>query len=64
LQFSAPGEGNSGYFYVDVTSVPEWLRYDWNQDGAADDVSVPDALITFGRARGNDRMIFWQERYQ
>jgi len=64
LEFSAPGEGNTGYFNVGITNLSDWLRYDWNQDGSANDLSTPDALITFGRARGNDRMIFWQERYK
>ncbi|MFY0678265.1 MAG: hypothetical protein JXR18_13365 [Neptuniibacter sp.] len=64
LEFSAPGAGNTGYFNIGISNVPNWLRYDWDQNGSADDSSMPDALITFGRARGNDRMIFWQERYQ
>jgi hypothetical protein len=64
LEFSAPGEGNTGYFNLGISNVPNWLRYDWDQNGSADDANMPDALITFGRARGNDRMIFWQERYQ
>ncbi|MGH1432517.1 MAG: DUF6701 domain-containing protein [Neptuniibacter sp.] len=64
LEFTAPGAGNTGYFNIGINNVPLWLRYDWDQDGSADDSSMPDALITFGRARGNDRMIFWQERYQ
>lgn len=69
LIFTAPGAGtggndNTGYFPVGLSSIDEWLRYDWDQDGDANDTSVPDAIITFGRARGNDRMIFWQERYQ
>lgn len=69
LVFTAPGAAavgsdNTGYFPVSVINLDEWLRYDWDQDGNASDSSVPDAIITFGRARGNDRMIFWQERYQ
>jgi hypothetical protein len=69
LLFTAPGAAaagsdNTGYFPVSVINLDEWLRYDWDQDGDASDSSVPDAIITFGRARGNDRMIFWQERYQ
>ncbi|WP_415897326.1 DUF6701 domain-containing protein [Neptuniibacter sp. QD57_21] len=69
LIFTAPGAGiggndNTGYFPVGLSSIDNWLRYDWDQDGNANDSSVPDAIITFGRARGNDRMIFWQERYQ
>ena len=69
LLFSAPGAAasgsdNTGYFPVSVINIDDWLRYDWDQDGAANDASLPDAIVTFGRARGNDRMIFWQERYQ
>ena len=69
LQFSAPGVGvdgndNTGSFPVEVLSLDDWLRYDWNEDGSADDANAQDAIITFGRARGSDRMIFWQERYQ
>ncbi|WP_415899787.1 DUF6701 domain-containing protein [Neptuniibacter sp. QD48_11] len=69
LIFTAPGAGtggndNTGYFPIGLTSIDDWLRYDWDQDGNANDISVPDAIITFGRARGNDRMIFWQERFQ
>ena len=64
LEFSAPGAGNTGYFNLGISNVPVWLRYDWDQNGTADDSSLPDSLITFGRARGNDSMIFWQERYQ
>jgi len=47
-----------------VTNLAAWLRYDWNQDGSGDDANLPEARVTFGRARGSDRMIFWQERYQ
>lgn len=64
LTFSAPGAGNTGYFSIGVSSVDDWLRYDWDQNGAADDSSLNNALVTFGRSRGNDRMIFWQERSQ
>ena len=64
LTFSAPGAGNTGYFPIGVSSVDDWLRYDWDQNGSADDASLTNALVTFGRSRGNDRMIFWQERYQ
>lgn len=69
LEFSAPGAGNENsteyfYFPLGVNNIDEWLQYDWDQSGVADDTSLPDAIVTFGRARGNDRMIFWQERYQ
>ncbi|MCP4598799.1 DUF6701 domain-containing protein [Neptuniibacter sp.] len=69
LLFSAPGIGtgdadNTGSFPVDIINIDAWLRYDWDQDGSADDTEARGALVTFGRARGNDRMIFWQERYR
>lgn len=64
LSFTAPGEGNQGYLNIRIEGVSNWLRYDWDQDGTAADSATRDTLITFGRARGNDRMIFWQERYQ
>ncbi len=69
LLFSAPGIGtddtdNTGSFPVDIINIDAWLRYDWDQNGSADDAEARGALVTFGRARGNDRMIFWQERYR
>lgn len=63
LVFSAPGAGNMGNFDLDIdlTSYP-WLRSDWNNDGdAANDTAVPSAEISFGRYRGHDRVIYWNE---
>lgn len=44
-----------------------WLEWSWDEaeDGAeAEDANRPHAWATFGQFRGNDRIIFWQERYQ
>lgn len=59
--FSAPGQGNTGSFPMDVSSVPDWLRFDWDQDGTHDDADLPQATITFGSYRGHDRIINWIE---
>lgn len=58
LKLTAPGADNTGA--VDIThTVPAWLRYDWDIDGLHD--NNPTATATFGRFRGNDRIIFWRE---
>jgi len=38
--------------------VPLWMQFDWDANGSQDN---PQAHSTFGRYRGNDRIIFWQE---
>ncbi len=62
LLFSAPGAGNTGEISVDVDlgALP-WLRFDWDGDGVFDD-DPPTTTATFGRFRGNDRIIYWRER--
>ncbi len=40
-------------------AVPAWLQDDADGDGALEN---PSALATFGVYRGNDRVIYWQER--
>ncbi len=63
LNFSGPGAGNNGSFYVDVDlSNTPWLQSDWNQNGdAADDSALPSGEITFGSYRGHDRVHYWRE---
>lgn len=63
LIFSAPGAGAVGSFPVQINNLNDWLRYDWSGNGQANDLPPP-AIITFGRMRGDDRTIFWQERLQ
>ncbi|MGO4892085.1 DUF6701 domain-containing protein [Flavobacterium sp. W21_SRS_FM6] len=50
---------------------PSYLNYDWNADGyicneastclGSEGVDYPNAVITFGQFRGNDRVIQWRE---
>lgn len=44
----------------DVT-WPGYLNYDWNGDGFIDANDFPEATITFGLFRGNDKIIHWRE---
>ncbi len=63
LDFTSPGAGNNGSFVIDInlTNYP-WLRSDWNNDGdAANDTALPGLEIYFGRYRGHDRIIYWEE---
>lgn len=39
-----------------------WLEWPW-EEGEAEDANRPHAWATFGQFRGNDRIIFWLERY-
>jgi len=64
-KFTAPGAGGTGSFIVkvDLATMP-WLRFDWNKDGDFSDTSLPNATIEFGSYRGNDRVIYWREKFQ
>lgn len=60
LWLKAPNEAGS----VDVVvSVPMWLQFDWDGDGAHDDAPA-NARATFGSYRGDDRVILWREVLQ
>jgi MSHA biogenesis protein MshQ len=56
IWLSAPGTGNTGTVDVELLT-PAWLRYNWS--GAGDE--NPRAQMTFGRYRGHDRIIIWQQ---
>jgi len=43
-----------------IWDMPIWLEGDWNQDGALEE---PSATATFGVFRGNDRIVYWRERW-
>ncbi len=59
LWLKAPGQNFTGNVDVNATVDP-WLQYDWDGDGNADD---PTARVTFGIYRGDDRIIYWRERF-
>jgi len=42
-------------------TVPPWLKYNWDNIIATPDTD-PAAIATFGRYRGNDRIINWREK--
>lgn len=49
-------------YNVDYVSPEKWLQFDWNNDGNYNDVNDnPNAVLQFGRFRGNDRVIYWRE---
>ncbi|WP_372983170.1 DUF6701 domain-containing protein, partial [Marinobacter sediminum] len=47
--------GNVRYRY---TNTPTWLQFDWDASGTP---RAPDAVVSFGRYRGHDRIISWEE---
>ncbi|NRB38478.1 MAG: LamG domain-containing protein [Pseudomonadales bacterium] len=59
LLFSSPGAGNTGSINININlSSQPWLRFNWLNSGLIDH---PEVTATFGRYRGNDRVIYWQE---
>jgi len=42
-------------------SVPSWLKYNWDNIIVSPDTD-PATIATFGRYRGNDRIINWREK--
>lgn len=47
-----------GSVNVEYVTFP-WLQFDWDNDGTHDNNA--NAVATFGRYRGNDRIIYWKE---
>ncbi|PCK09956.1 MAG: hypothetical protein COA42_01475 [Alteromonadaceae bacterium] len=64
LSFSAPGNGNTGNFPIDVNLTNyAWLRFDWDgNNNFNDDTALPSAEVDFGHFRGHDRIIYWREK--
>jgi MSHA biogenesis protein MshQ len=60
----APGESSGGSQWVTFGSeqspAPEWLRFDWDEDGELDN---PRGLATFGIYKGAAPLIFRREVY-
>lgn len=54
-----PGAGNTGSV-ITIVTAPAWLQYDWDSAAAGDE--NPSGTATFGRYRGNDRVIYWLEQ--
>lgn len=54
----APGIGNQGEIGVFYEAY-DWLKYDWDNDGAFDD--SPSATASFGNYRGDDKLLHWRE---
>jgi len=61
VTLSSPGTGNQGNLTLTM-SVPTWLQYDWDNEGLLTD--DPQALITFGLYRNNDRIIYRGEVFE
>jgi len=55
LQNDSAERGSVNVEYI----APAWLLFDWDNDGLHD--NNPTAVATFGRYRGNDRIIYWKE---
>jgi MSHA biogenesis protein MshQ len=60
LQLAAPGTGNFGSVLIGST-VPAWLRFDWNAGTAGDE--DPTGQATFGIFGGERRVIYTREIY-
>jgi MSHA biogenesis protein MshQ len=60
LKFTAPGNGNDGYFDLSITA-PNWLKFDWNTAIAGEE--SPSGRATFGIYKGNDSQIYLREVY-
>lgn len=66
FEFSAPGLGNSSKIEINidldlVTNPLPWLKFDWKEDGGDDNPPLIEAV--FGSYRGNDRVIYWREKF-
>jgi len=60
IMLEAPGAGKQGTFIV-TYDIFDWLKYDWDNDGV---YINPSANATFGRYRGNDRIIYSREVFR
>jgi MSHA biogenesis protein MshQ len=60
LVLTAPGVGNVGQITVTADAL-DFLEFDFDNDGSMGD---PAGIATFGRYRGDDRILYWREVYQ
>jgi MSHA biogenesis protein MshQ len=65
MLLNAPGTMGELELQIDPSNDPtgwsDYLNYDWNADGVIDADDYPNAIISFGQYRGNDRIIQWRE---
>lgn len=47
---------------LDNSSVPDWLKFDWNRDDVIDNNDIIKATVIFGSFSGNNRIIYKRER--
>ncbi len=66
LRFSAPGVGHFGFMDLSV-AAPVWLKFNWDGVDQGGDGNLldddPRARATFGKRRGNDKVIIRRELY-
>lgn len=55
IQFSAPGNGASGWVDISPDNLPVWMQDYWNNSSLS---AMPPVRATFGYYRGNDRLIY------
>ena len=66
IQLSAPGDEGRIPLQMDLGNYPDanslhFLMHDWDGDGDLD--NPPDVEASWGRYRGNDRIIYWRENH-
>lgn len=61
INLSAPGRGNDGSLQLTLPVMPDWLRYDWDGNGARESAR---GLASFGIYKGSPPLIFRREVYR
>jgi MSHA biogenesis protein MshQ len=63
LTFGAPNIVGIVPVEIDIFDYP-WVQYDWSTNGTgAVETTVPVHNASFGQFRGNDRVIYWREKF-
>ncbi len=60
LVLEAPQTEVTAEIEYDLSDIAPWLQYDWDMKVPLTDDN-PKASMSFGRFRGNDRVIYWRE---
>jgi MSHA biogenesis protein MshQ len=65
FKLDAPNTSGELNLWLDPTDAdvtwPTYLNYDWDGNGFINTDDFPEASITFGQFRGNDKIIHWRE---